>query len=260
MRMITMLASALISTLIAAQTIGCAADAPHNAADSAKTGSAASAKSADAKPEAGAADELRRLIGNANNLPLPPGNYRIEIERVWVTDADSWEIGALFGAVDEHAAVQVGRPDADAGFRIGVERSGAHGELAAALRKFSRADRSSMQLVAAPGAPASLQMGEMRYAVPLKLAGSTAPLIVPKGQILGASLQVLLTPVFSGLGAQGETLTLSQMTSTATVPLGQSMLIASQRRDSHDVASTLLSRSLTSNEEQGVLVLTVTGG
>ena len=37
------------------------------------------------------------MIEEAQRLPLPPGNYRVDVERLFLGELDVWAIAAMFG-------------------------------------------------------------------------------------------------------------------------------------------------------------------
>ena len=53
---------------------------------------------------------------------------------------------------------------------------------------------------------------------------------------------------------------LTELTTTVIAPLGRSFVIGSHDRSTDSVVKTLLSRRTEAGMEQGVLILTVTGG
>ncbi len=220
-------------------------------------------------------DETRAMIEAARNQPLPPGNYRVDVERLWLSTSDMWAIGVLFGYADEHVKVKAGSKVADPGFRIGVAGGDFAAQLSGTMKQTSSSERTQMNLVTMPGAPASLLVGEQQYHVPYKIMLPHYPggyILLPQDRFVGASLtvtvspagpgtvQVALTPSFSKAAKDGSTLHLTEMTTTVLAPLGQPLLISSSNRSTNDVASTLFSRSSSQGEQQGVMVLTVTGG
>ena len=224
--------------------------------------------------------ETRAMIEAARTSGLPPGNYRIDVERLFVSEGDMTSLGAVFGYTDENLDVRVGDPGAVAGdsdFRIGVAKDGFHGAISAAVRSASHSDRSNLFVVTVAGSPASIHVGEQSYIAPvtLILPGHRlrpAGLILPQGRFVGASLQVIvrpagegqvsvsLTPSFSGLGDDRATVALTELTTTVIAPLGRSFVIGSHDRSTDSVVKTLLSRRTETGMEQGVLILTVTGG
>lgn len=217
-------------------------------------------------------EDARRRIDEARNLPVPTGNYRVRVERVWFSEADSSALGAVVGYTDDNWDVQVGSPAPDAGFRVGVAKGGFHGMLDGHLRSSRDATREEAMLMMVPDYPASLMVGETRYMIPFRIGGVPYGMVVPEGQFVGTSLetictpagpgavQVTLTPVFSGLGERGETVRITQATTTVRVPLERPFMLASHDRSADSVATALLSRRTSSGLEQAVLILTVDGG
>ncbi len=216
--------------------------------------------------------DARRRIDEARSLPIPTGNYRVRVERVWFSEADSSAIGAVVGYTDDHWDVQAGGAAPDAGFRVGVAKDGFYGMLDGHLRSSRDATREEAMLMMAPDYPASLFVGETRYVVPFRVGGRPYGLVVPEGQSVGTSLetictpagpgavQVTLTPIFSQLGARGETVRVTEATTSVRVPLGRPFLLASHDRTTDSAATALLSRRSSSGTEQAVLILTVDGG
>lgn len=213
--------------------------------------------------------EARRRIEEARSLPVPEGNYRVQVERIWFAEAESSAIGALVGYAGGGFGAVAGGLSPDAGFAAGVVSGGFFAALDGHLRSHRGTSREQIMLVMMPGYPASLAIGETRYVVPFTIGGMQFGMLVPEGQLIGTSLeaicqpagegrvQVQLTPVFSGLGRGGETVRVTQATTAVVVPLGQPLLIASQDRSAHNVANALLSRRTERGMEQAVLLLTV---
>lgn len=230
--------------------------------------------------EADPFEETRAMIEAARTSGLPPGNYRVDVERLFVSESDVQALGAVFGYTDENLDVRVGDPGAaggDSDFRIGVAKDGFHAAASALSRSAEHSDRSNLFVVTVAGSPASIHVGEQSYIAPVTLilpghGLRPAGLILPQGRFIGASLQVTvrpagagqvavsLTPSFSGLGEDRTTVALTEMTATVLAPLGRSFVIGSHDRSTDSVVKTLLSRRTETGTEQGVLILTVTGG
>lgn len=216
--------------------------------------------------------DARREIEAARSLPLPAGNYAVEVRRVWALDVDASALEALFRFTDEHLDVQVGTPSSTSGFRIGVAKDGFSAAVAGTISSLRSAVQETAMIVTVAGYPASLQVGETRFLVPFTVGGQPFGLVVPEGQFVGTSLEVTLTaagpgqvvaalvPVFSNLGDRGETVHVTQAVTTIGAPLGQPILISSSDRRSSTVATALLSRRSENRDEQGVLILTIRGG
>ncbi len=222
-------------------------------------------------------EQTRRQIEDAHALGLPAGNYRVDVERAWLGEQELWAIGAMFGYTDENIDVELGEPAVDPGFRVGVAKDGFRGELSAIYEQTRTADRSNTFLVTVPDSPASLFVGTRRFLVPVTVivppfGAYTGGLILPEGQDIGTSLEVVVSPAgeglvrvsiipsFSGLGDDRHAIRLTEMSTTVITPLGRPLVIGSHDRRVDDVATTLLSRRSLQGEEQGVIVLTVTAG
>lgn len=213
----------------------------------------------------------RRMIEEARAFPLPAGNYRIEVERVWLAESDDASVNAIFGYRGNDVAARVGRPEVDPGFRISVGGSEFRAALDATLRRSQHSERTRASIVTIPDAPAFIEIGDVRYGIPIDLGPRRGTLIVPDGQFTGTSLEAVvspagpgavtiqLTPVFSRRGARGVT-QVTEMTTTVRVPIDRPVLIGRNDQSRNDVASGLLSRSSSRGREQAVVVLTVTGG
>lgn len=217
-------------------------------------------------------EEAKRRVEEARSFPVPAGNYRIDVERVWFDEQDSSAINAVLRYIDDNIDVRVGEPAPDAGFRVGVAKGGFSAAIDGHLRSSRDATREQVMLTTVPGYAASIAVGETRYAVPFQVGGVPHAMLVPEGQFVGTSLDALvepagdgraiveLTPVFSALGSGGETVRLTQATTRVVVPLGAPLLIGSHDSEHDSVATSLLSRRTSSGTERAVLVLTVTGG
>jgi hypothetical protein len=217
-------------------------------------------------------DETRRMIEEARAMGLPEGNYRVGVENVWLSESDASSIGALFGYRGNRAAAQVGSPTVNPGFRFAIGGRGFQASLAATLSSTKNSQRSNQFLVTVADSPAYLDVGQVRYGIPINLGPRRGVLIVRQGQFVGSSLQVVvspagpgvvsvtLTPRFTQSGTPDGNLQLTEMSTTVQVPLGQPLLIGSSDQSSDSVASALLSRTSSSVRQQGVIVLTVTGG
>ena len=248
-----------------------AVDAPGASAPTSAPSSTASSRSTSSRP-ADPFEDARRRIEEARSLPVPAGNYRVKVERVWFSEQDSSAIGAMLGYTDDNWDVQVGSPAPDAGFRVGVAKGGFSAMLDGHMRSSRGATREEAMLMMVPDYPASLMVGQTRYLVPFSIGGVPGGLVVPEGQFVGTSLetictpagpgavQVTLTPVFSGLGNGGSTVKVTQATTTVRVPLGAPFMLASHDNSADSVATTLLSRRSSSGLERAVLILTVDGG
>lgn len=218
-------------------------------------------------------DQAMKEIEAARNLPLPEGNYRIDVERIWVDANDSLTIESMFEYADEHWTVGGGAPSTvPGGVRVGVTKGNFSANLNVALKNSKSSSREQIMLVTVADYPAMIQVGEVRYAAPFSVPGTSGVVIFPSGQMVGTSLEVLvrpagqglaqvsLTPVFSGLGKGGETVKVTSMTTTVVAPIGQPFLIANHAQEHNDVTTTLFSRTTNSGSQQAVLVLRVTGG
>ncbi len=215
-------------------------------------------------------EEARRQIEEARNLPLPSGNYRVDVQRIWLSQQDSSTVSAMFGWKDDNWDVRVGSPGADPGFRVAVAKGGFTGSIDGNLRSAKSASREQTFIVTVANSPASIQVGQVRFVQPIHVAGAAGGIILPAGQFLGTSLntivrpagqgvvQVSLTPVFSA--PNGDLIELTQMTTTVNAPLGASILIANNSTSHDSVATALLSRTSSSGAEQAVIVLNVSGG
>ena len=213
-------------------------------------------------------DALNR-IEQARNLPVPEGNYMVQVERVWFAESESTAISAMLGYMDENIAVQVGSQSPDAGFRVGGAKGGFFGALDGHMRSSRGTSREQIMLTMVADFPAMLAIGQTRYMIPFTVGGVQYGMLVPEGQFVGTSLeaictpvgegriQVQLTPVFSGLGRGGETVRVSEATTTVVLPKGQPLLIASQNQSRNNVATSLLSRRTERGNEQAVLIVTV---
>lgn len=218
-------------------------------------------------------DRAMDEIDAARNLPLPEGNYRIDVERIWVDANDSLAIDGMFAYADEHWTVAGGAPPTvPGGVRVGVTKGNFSASLNVALKNSKSSSREQLMLVTVADYPASIQVGEVRYAAPFSVPGGSGIVVFPSGQMVGTSLEVLvraagqglaqvsLTPVFSALGKGGETVRVTSMTTTVFAPIGQPFLIANHSQQHNDVTTTLFSRTTSSGSQQAVLVLRVTGG
>ncbi len=215
-------------------------------------------------------EDARRQIEAAQNLPLPSGNYRVDVNRIWLSEQDSSTVSAMFGWKDDNWDVKVGSPGADPGFRVAVAKGGFTGSIDGNLRSAKSASREQTFIVTVADSPASIQVGQVRFVQPITVAGMKGGIILPAGQFLGTSLttivrpvgngvvQVSLTPVFSA--ANGDLIELTQMTTTVNAPLGASILIANNSTSHDTVATALLSRTSSRGTEQAVIVLNVSGG
>ncbi|MCC7170783.1 MAG: hypothetical protein IT459_10060 [Planctomycetes bacterium] len=212
-------------------------------------------------------------IEAARTLPLPEGNYRIDVERIWVDANDSLTIESMFEYADEHWTVGGGAPPTvPGGVRVGVTKGNFSANLNVALKNSKSSSREQIMLVTVADYPASIQVGQVRYAAPFSVPGVSGVVLFPAGQMVGTSMEVLvrpvgqgyaqvsLTPVFSGLGNGGETVKVTSLTTTVVAPIGQPFLIANHAQEHNDVTTTLFSRTSGSGSQQAVLVLRVTGG
>lgn len=238
------------------------------------TGQGGGARAGTAAADAGDPfDKAMKDIEAARNLPLPDGNYRIDVERIWVDANDSLAIDGMFAYADEHWTVAGGAPPSvPGGMRVGVTKGNFSASLNVALKNSKSSSREQLMLVTVADYPASIQVGEVRYAAPFSVPGATGVVIFPSGQMVGTSMEVLvrpagqglaqvsLTPVFSALGKAGETVKVTSMTTTVVAPIGQPFLIANHAQEHNDVTTTLFSRTTSSGSQQAVLVLRVTGG
>lgn len=218
-------------------------------------------------------DQAMKEIEAARNLPLPEGNYRIDVERIWVDANDSLTIESMFEYADEHWTVAGGAPPTvPGGVRVGVTKGNFSANLNVALKNSKSSSREQIMLVTVADYPASIQVGQVRYAAPFSVPGVSGVVLFPAGQMVGTSMEVLvrpagqgyaqvsLTPVFSSLGNGGETVKVTSMTTTVVAPIGQPFLIANHAQEHNDVTTTLFSRATSSGNQQAVLVLRVTGG
>jgi len=243
-----------------------------SAGPTASTGSAATASTPARERPTDPFEDARRRIEEARNLPVPTGNYRVKVERIWFAESESSAIGAMLGYTDENWDVQVGAPAPDAGFRVGVAKGGFSAMLDGHMRSSKNTTREEAMLMMVADYPASLMVGKTRYFIPFSVGGIPSGLVVPEGQFVGTSLetictpagegavQVTLTPVFSGLGNGGSTVKVTQATTTVRVPLGHPFMMASHDQSADSVATALLSRRSSSGLERAVLILTVDGG
>ncbi len=219
-------------------------------------------------------ERAREAIDAAHDLGLPPGNYRVDVDRVWLAETDSSAIGVMFGYAKDGVIVEGGGPVPGEGLRIGVVGPDGFAAVSAAWRSARQAEQSSLFLVTMANFPASLLVGETRWPDPIRLAvpGRRDVIVIPAQQFLGAGLDVVvtpagrdvvhveLTPFFSGLASNGDDLRITELTTRVAVPLGHTLLVASHDRTLDDVVTTMFSRTSTSGVEQGVIMLTVTGG
>ncbi|MHC5113912.1 MAG: hypothetical protein ACYTGP_05735 [Planctomycetota bacterium] len=215
--------------------------------------------------------QAQRMIDDARNLPVPEGNFRIDVERVWLQESDAAAIDSMFTYRDSNHAARVGRRNPDAGFRVVVGGDHFRREFSATLSQVKSSRREQQMIVTMPDYPASIAVGRVRHGIPVNLGRRRGIIVVPQGQFVGASLQVMvsnpgggevdveLVPVYSGLGPGGSNVALTEMATTVRVPLGRPVLIGSTTRDEETVARSLLSRSSQRVNEQAVIVLTVSG-
>ncbi len=234
-------------------------------------GCAADPGAASAPPPEDAFTRPQRMIDEAKMLSLPEGNYRIEVERVWLSESDTSSVGAIFGYRDNSVAVRVGQPAVEPGFRISVGGSDFRASLDATLRRSQRSERTRASIVTIADSPAFIDVGEVRYGVPIDLGPRRGTLIVPQGQFAGTSLEAVvapagpgqvtlrLTPLFSQHGPGGTT-RVTEMSTTVRVPLDRPVVIGRHDRTGDSVASGLLSRTTARGREQAVVILTVTAG
>ena len=217
-------------------------------------------------------DETRRMIEEARAMGLPEGNYRVNVENIWLSESDASSISAMFGYRGNSVAARVGSPAVSPGFRFAVGGRNFRASLGATLSSTKNSQRSEQFLVTVADSPAYLNVGQVRYGIPINLGPRRGVLIVREGQFVGSSLQVTvspagpgivnvsLTPRFSRTDTPDGNLQLTEMSTTVQVPLGQPLLIGSSDQSSDSVATALLSRTSSSVRQQGVIVLTVTGG
>lgn len=219
-------------------------------------------------------DDAWTAIEEARDLGLPPGNYRVDVERVWLEERDLTALGLAFGIADDGLVVEGGGAVVAPGFRVGVVGPDGYVELTGAWRSTQSAERSSLFLVTLPDFPASLVVGETRWPEPftVPIAPGFEALVIPGQQFVGAAfdvvvsprgeglVQVSLTPTFTGLTPDGEALRVTELTTTVLVPVGHTLVVSSTDRVLDDVASTLFTRTTTSGVEQGVITLKVSGG
>ena len=232
-------------------------------------GSAGEPALARREPERHSPRDIRDQIEAARSLPLPEGNYMVQVERIWFAESESSAIGALLGFQNQNINVQAGGQSADAGFRIGVAKGGFFGALDGHMRNSRGTSREQIMLTMVADFPASLAIGQTRFVIPFTVGGVRFGQLVPEGQFVGTSLeamcsdrgagrvQVQLTPVFNGLGPGGETVRVAEATTTVLLSKGQPLLIASQDSTRENVATSLLSRRTERGNEQAVLVVTV---
>ena len=217
-------------------------------------------------------DDALERIRELESRPLPPGNYKVSLERVWVDEREARSLSAMFGYTDERVSVRVGDVPSTSTFRVGVARDGFHAALAAELSRVRGAVRESTFLVTVADVSSLLAVGETRMAAPFYVGDVEYAVLVPGGQFLGTSIEVTVaevrpgevavavTPVFTNLSGRGDLTSLTELRTRVIAPLDVPVLLAShdERRDS--AISTLLSRRNESRSERGALVLTVTGG
>lgn len=252
--------SAVLSVLVAALAAACVAPSSSRRA--------APVRSADPYGDARAATEEARA------LPLPPGNHRVDVERIWLSERDTSALGVAFSVTDESVVVSGGETVVAPGFRVGVVGPAGFAEVSGAWASARSAERTSLFLVTVPDAPASIVVGETRWPEPfvVPITPGLATIVVPGEQFVGSALdvvvsprgeglvQVSLTPVFTGLDDSGEVLRITELTTTVLVSLGHRLVVSSTDQFRDDVASTLFTRRTERGVEQGVITLTVGGG
>ncbi|MCP3904828.1 MAG: type II and III secretion system protein [Planctomycetes bacterium] len=215
--------------------------------------------------------QTQRMIEEAQQLPVAAGNYRIDVERVWLQETDAWAVDAMFGYSDGQNAVRVGRPNPNAAFRVAVGGGKFRSQFSATMSQTKSSRREQQTVVTMADYPASISVGQVRYGVPVNLGRRRGIIVVPEGQFVGASLEVMISnradghvdveliPVYSGLGPGGSNVQLTEMQTAVRVPLGQPILIGSTNRNEETATSGLLSRRSSRGTEQAVIVLTVRG-
>jgi len=219
--------------------------------------------------------DAQGAIDAARQLGLPPGNYRVDVERIWVSQSDVSAIGSMFKYKSGNAVLKGGAPLPAPGFTIGVVGKSGYAGLTVAKQSLKNADRSEMFLVTMAGTPASLRVGKTRYVTPLTIfgLGMKKAIVLPAEQFIGADFQVTvrpagaglvtvsLTPSFTGIEPGGRgVLNVTELTSTVTVPLGDKILLSSSDNTTDTVAKTMFSRVGRQGNEQGVIILSVSGG
>lgn len=219
--------------------------------------------------------DAQSAIDAARQLGLPPGNYRVDVERIWLSESEVSAIGAMFKYASGGVVVAGGAPLAAPGFSIGVVGKSGFAGLSIAKSKLKNADHSEMFLVTMADVPASLRVGKTRYVTPVHLVGHGLKhaIVLPAQQFIGADFQVTvrpaelgmvtvsLTPSFTGIEPGGRgVLNVTELTSTVTLPLGEKILVSSSDHSSNSVAKTLFSRVGRQGTEQGVIILSVSGG
>lgn len=216
-------------------------------------------------------EDARRRLDEALALEPPKGNFLVRVEKIWLAEGEASSIGALLAYRDENFDVAAGQVSPEAGFRVAVTKGGFSGVLDGFLRSHRSAGREEARIVTAPGYPARLEVGRVRYAAPLRLEGARGVVWFPGGQLIGTSLEVTLrpagsdrveieiVPVFTQEG-QGASVELTRARTVIVAPLGRPVLLASDETSSDSVALSLLRRTTSKGEERGVIVLTVTGG
>ena len=216
-------------------------------------------------------ERTRERIERASREAVPPGNYRIDIERLWVGESDSRGFSALFGYADETVAVAAGGGMPGPGLRIGVAREGFAARFGVFARSVQSSQRESSFLVTAPGRPASLVVGETRFLEPFVSGGVLYQGWVPGGRFAGTAVETVvepavegrvrltLTPAFTGIG-DGGILRATELSTTVEVPLGTPILLASHEGTHESAASALFSSRIGRGLERAVILATVQGG
>lgn len=218
----------------------------------------------------GSFERTREAIARAREA-VPPGNYRIDVERLWVGESDAQGLSALLGWIDSSVAVAAGGATPGPGLHVGVAKEGFLARFDAVRRSVRSAKREQSFIVTAPGRHASLSIGETRYLEPFTFGGVLYEGWIPGGRFVGTAVEAIvetagegrvrlsLTPSFSGIGPGG-TVRATELSTTVEAPLGTSIFLGSEETTRHSVATALFSRRTESGREVAVVLATVRGG
>lgn len=82
--------------LLAMALLALACHAPWTHSSSSQPAPLSTAQGGAAAPSADPFADARFAIDAARQIGLPPGNYRVDVERIWVSESDVSAIGAMF--------------------------------------------------------------------------------------------------------------------------------------------------------------------
>lgn len=106
--------------LLAMALLALACHAPWTHSSSSQPAPLSTAQGGAAAPSADPFADARSAIDAARQIGLPPGNYRVDVERIWVSESDVSAIGAMFMYSGGGVVAAGGAPAAAPGFMLGV--------------------------------------------------------------------------------------------------------------------------------------------